>query len=269
MNYKFNFKLVLILTLNIFSLGNIISQAPATPIEITGANGASPYNSDLTEWEGSWQAPQALYDRNTYQDDPYKWYQESDNEGSTWSEGNGGYGILVIDLKQMRTLNRFRVFQMMSSDGKVTDIEIFENTSYTSSTAPLHSDNGWVSVTNGKENISDGSLYNSNTPEYVYSPTNISTSDFSTRYLKLHVYNDGSYGNTSYIEIKGIKGYYYGSGYSINYLRGEREVPTVTTDNVEQAMERASIEKGNKGAEAALAVCDMIELENEIDEIDQ
>ena len=43
----------------------------------------------------------------------------------------------------------------------------------------------------------------------------------------------------------------------------------LTTDNVEQAMERASIEKGNKGAEAALAVCDMIELENEIDEIDQ
>jgi len=35
----------------------------------------------------------------------------------------------------------------------------------------------------------------------------------------------------------------------------------LTTDNVEQAMERASIEKGNKGAEAALAVCDMLEME--------
>ena len=35
----------------------------------------------------------------------------------------------------------------------------------------------------------------------------------------------------------------------------------LTTDNVAQAMERASLDKGNKGAEAALAVCDMLELE--------
>ncbi len=32
----------------------------------------------------------------------------------------------------------------------------------------------------------------------------------------------------------------------------------LTTDNVEQAQERASTEKGNKGAEAALALCDML-----------
>ncbi|NBC25483.1 MAG: 6,7-dimethyl-8-ribityllumazine synthase [Bacteroidetes bacterium] len=38
----------------------------------------------------------------------------------------------------------------------------------------------------------------------------------------------------------------------------------LTTDNVEQAMERANTEKGNKGAEAALAVCDMLELEASI-----
>ena len=35
----------------------------------------------------------------------------------------------------------------------------------------------------------------------------------------------------------------------------------LTTDTVEQAIERANNEKGNKGAEAALAVCDMIQLE--------
>jgi 6,7-dimethyl-8-ribityllumazine synthase len=34
----------------------------------------------------------------------------------------------------------------------------------------------------------------------------------------------------------------------------------LTTDNVEQAMERASTEKGNKGAEAALSACEMLEL---------
>jgi len=35
----------------------------------------------------------------------------------------------------------------------------------------------------------------------------------------------------------------------------------LTTDTVEQAVERASNENGNKGSEAALAACDMIELE--------
>ena len=35
----------------------------------------------------------------------------------------------------------------------------------------------------------------------------------------------------------------------------------LTTDTVEQARERASESEGNKGAEAALALCDMIELE--------
>ena len=41
----------------------------------------------------------------------------------------------------------------------------------------------------------------------------------------------------------------------------------LTTDNVEQAVERASSEKGNKGAEAAHAACDMIELEYSLKEL--
>lgn len=40
----------------------------------------------------------------------------------------------------------------------------------------------------------------------------------------------------------------------------------LTTDNVEQAIERASIEKGNKGAEAALAVCDMLDLKKKMND---
>ena len=38
----------------------------------------------------------------------------------------------------------------------------------------------------------------------------------------------------------------------------------LTTDNVEQAEERASVDKGNKGAEAAIALCEMIELKHTI-----
>ena len=41
----------------------------------------------------------------------------------------------------------------------------------------------------------------------------------------------------------------------------------LTTDNVEQDMERAGIDKVNKGAEAALAVCDMLELEHSVKEM--
>ena len=38
----------------------------------------------------------------------------------------------------------------------------------------------------------------------------------------------------------------------------------LTTDNVEQARERASEEKGNKGAEAALALCEMLVIERSV-----
>jgi len=38
----------------------------------------------------------------------------------------------------------------------------------------------------------------------------------------------------------------------------------LTTDNVEQAVERASTDKGNKGAEAALSVCEMLELRHSL-----
>jgi 6,7-dimethyl-8-ribityllumazine synthase len=38
----------------------------------------------------------------------------------------------------------------------------------------------------------------------------------------------------------------------------------LTTDNVEQAVERAGIDKGNKGAEAALSACEMIELQEAV-----
>lgn len=42
----------------------------------------------------------------------------------------------------------------------------------------------------------------------------------------------------------------------------------LTTDTVEQATERAGLDKGNKGAEAALALCDMIEMDDFLRKID-
>lgn len=41
----------------------------------------------------------------------------------------------------------------------------------------------------------------------------------------------------------------------------------LTTDTTEQALERASTEKGNKGAEAALALCEMIQLKSALSDV--
>jgi 6,7-dimethyl-8-ribityllumazine synthase len=43
----------------------------------------------------------------------------------------------------------------------------------------------------------------------------------------------------------------------------------LTVDSIEQAIERAGTKAGNKGAEAALAVCDMLELEHAISNVDR
>ncbi|RMG66536.1 MAG: hypothetical protein D6722_14860 [Bacteroidetes bacterium] len=57
---------------------------------------------------------------------------------------------------------------------------------------------------------------------YISSPTAITTSDFSSRYIKIHCYNDGTQSNSSYIELKGIKGFYHNGGWSVNYMGANR-----------------------------------------------
>jgi photosystem II stability/assembly factor-like uncharacterized protein len=186
----------------------------AIPIEISGGNGANLIATALNQWTGDWQPPQAIYDRGTYLDNPDHWSQDSPDEGSTWgnSESTDGYGILVVDMQQIRNINHFRVFQMFS-DGKTTGIEIFMNTSNTGSTAPLSSDAGWVSVTSGVIAVGPGE----NNGDHISSPTAIPVTGFSSRYIKVHAYANGE----GYIELKGIKAFNYdGSTYSINYMRG-------------------------------------------------
>ena len=91
----------------------------AIPIEINGGGGASPDATDLTKWTGGWRAPQAIYDHGAYQDNPDNWINDNSDAGSTWYNPTPktGWGILVVDMQELRTINRFRVFQMFS-DGK-------------------------------------------------------------------------------------------------------------------------------------------------------
>jgi hypothetical protein len=185
---------------------------PAVPIELTSAN-APPWASDLYSWTGDWQAPQALYDRGAHQDDPSAWSQEGDNEGSTWSNPLPGqsYGVLVVDLGELRSINHFAVFQMMASDGKTTAVSVFRNSTFTGDLAPTSSGKGWKPVVT-ESPIAEGVLDSG----VVSSPTAIDVASFDTRYLMIHIFNDGTLGAGDYIELKGIKAFLDDS---INVLR--------------------------------------------------
>jgi hypothetical protein len=200
----------------LFPLQKNFAQEPATPEKISGSGGVTPYQSDLNMWTGSWQAPQALYDREVYQDSPDYWYHTSAHEGSTWYNNSSGYGILIVDLNQIRTINTFRVFQMFS-DVKTTGIRIFRNTVYTGSTIPDSGADGWEEVTAGLTTMGIGT----DNGTYISNPTDISVSDFQTRYIMMQVYNNGELGNNTYIELKGIKAFYVNEGvFSENFMRG-------------------------------------------------
>lgn len=162
--------------LSILLVPGIYAHLTATPYESYGYM-VSPYQDDLNEWTDCWKAPQAIYEGDIYQDNPNFWYSGSSSEGSTWNNNASGYGILIIDILQLREMNRFRVFQMFS-DGKTTPIEISKNTDYLSNHQPSSSDEGWVSVTNGLITIGAGT----NNTSYISNPTDISVYNFSSRY---------------------------------------------------------------------------------------
>jgi len=186
---------------------------PAIPIEIS-ASQSYPYRINLLEWYGSWTAPQAIWDRGAEQDNPNAWTQTSDNEGSTWynAQPNVSYGILVVDLKQVRQINRFSIFQMMDSDGKTTAVSIFSNPAATGDIPPFADSKGWTAVVK-KYPVGEG-INNGNS---VTGATSIVVPAFFTRYLMIYVFNDGSLGNPGWIELKGIKAF---NGESPNLLRG-------------------------------------------------
>ena len=223
-----------------FRTHDIYSTIPAIPIEITGADGVSAQYHDLDSWD-QMKAPGAVWDRNNFMDDPDNWYQTDPAEGSYWHNNPGGYGILVIDMHQVRTINQFSVFQMFF-DGKTTGIQIYKNTEFLDSRQPLSFDPGWVAVTN-IETVEQGT----NNQTYISDPTIITPTACSTRYIMLHVYNDGSYGDNDFIELKGIKAFYFnGFTYSINYLRGgDLADPTVYTEDVTDITEQTAYFTGN------------------------
>ncbi|MFM7171500.1 MAG: hypothetical protein ACKO4U_00485, partial [Caldilinea sp.] len=173
--------------------GGPSNTAPvAVPVQIAGDGGVSPYNTDLNNWLDSWQAPQAIYDQGTYANSEDYWSNLDENVGwgSTWNNNSDGIGYLVVDLLDVRTIDRFSVFQMFS-DGKTTHIQFFKHSATVS--APDYTDTGWVAVED--EHVVDAGLNDSSLGR-IASPTKISVTAFSTRFLKISVRNDGSYGDS-------------------------------------------------------------------------
>ncbi len=213
-----------------FRTHDVYSTIPAIPIEINSYGGVTiPYHN-LDNWSGM-NPPCAVWDRNNFLNDPDNWFQTDSSEGTYWHNSAGGYGILVIDMHHVTSINQFRVFQGFY-DGKTTGIQIYKNTEYLDSRQPLSFDSGWVPVTNIKT-IGEGT--NHEIDGYISNPTIITTADFDTRYIMFHVYNDGSIDNDNIlIALKGIKAYHFSrDSYSINYLRGgDLADPTVYTEDV-------------------------------------
>jgi PKD repeat protein/sugar lactone lactonase YvrE len=187
----------------------------AVPVRIGGVGGADPYRIDLNQWTGQWQAPQALYDQGPNVHNLLFWHTGIGiNAGSTWrnpnrscasNPNNCSKGILIVDLLTLRSLDRFSIFQMFSGSGKTTHVQLFRHAEL-SDTPPELLDTGWWPVRDEIVVAAGTNQHVSN--QRIADPTLLSTQPFATRYLKIMVRNDGRYGNPSWIELKGIKGFF-------------------------------------------------------------
>jgi surface protein len=194
--------------INIMRGGPSTSNPLAEVYAIDVHGNVTVYNSGTLDPDvdtyGGWRNWQCVFDRGTYQDSKLYWNNDMNTcMASTWST-NGGeddYGILLIDLKQLRTVNDVYVFQQFS-DGKTTQIQVFGNSDFTDSTQPAISSTGWTSLCT-KTNVGAGTK---NSDEgRIESPTHIDLTDMNTRYIMIYAWNDGTFGYADYIELKGVK----------------------------------------------------------------
>jgi hypothetical protein len=111
----------------------------------------------------------------------------------------------IVDLQKSVNIGALQVYQMFS-DGKVTHVEMLKHSS-TGDTWPTYWDAGWSEVVERTmveagdyvevDGLEDGSV--------VVEPTTISFSPTNARYVMFVFYNDGSYGEPSWIEVGGVK----------------------------------------------------------------
>lgn len=190
---------------------NVLRVGPDNPLAEVVAIGASgstnPADTDLTQFDGN-HPPAGLYElvttysggAYTYQNDEDRW-DKSIGGVSTWGLGDpSDYGYLVVDLTMTRKINRFSVFQTYA-DGKLTSI-VFHRHMRLNDTPPDVLDDGWAEVA-PEADVGKGRNYGG----ILVGPTKIAVTPFVTRYLRIGVRNNGTYGDASYIELQGIKAF--------------------------------------------------------------
>ena len=117
-------------------------------------------------------------------------------EGAGLPAGNRAF--IVIDLKGVRQFNTLRLFQMFS-DGKVTDAALSTSSTY-GDNWPMFDDGSWTevvprsAVTAGAESGGIGTC-----------PTVFGFTPATARYVRLDLWNTGSFGGGNYVEIAGAK----------------------------------------------------------------
>jgi hypothetical protein len=169
-------------------------------VEYSAAQGASNWlNNTLgTTCNESWRPYGTFCDEGQAANSPFLSEKSNTNSGATWNNSAGGYGILVLDLQDVKTFNALSAFQMFS-DGKLTELSMFywpEN----NSAIPASSNTEWIPLFSN-ELIGPGAQ-SGNT---VSDPTLFEFESIQSRYIMFHAYNSGIYGSNTYIEIRSLK----------------------------------------------------------------
>lgn len=151
----------------------------------------------------NWDAMQLLCDPSPTTNQVGSLTQYSEDTGYTSQiEDESSEAFIVIDLGNVYSFNKLEIYQMYGSDGKVTHAKLYAS-SNTSDTWPIQSDSSWSMVSSG--DVNEGSTQAGTGP---FTNTSATTWDFSAtkgRYVMLVFQNDGTYGDTAYIEVAGAK----------------------------------------------------------------
>jgi len=179
---------------------NPVSSWPYYIYAYSNSSANQTYYAQSINCSNNWRWEQILCDPSSRTNDLHYLTKLSQHSGLTTSNSSGREIYVVVDLGTSRIFNSLRVFQMFS-DGKVTQASLFVN-STTGSSRPSYNDSGWQLA--GQSVVGQG-INNIST---VSCPTAISLGTQNSRYVKLVFKNTGEYGNSSYLEVGGVKLFY-------------------------------------------------------------
>jgi hypothetical protein len=125
------------------------------------------------------------------------------DSGATWYYDNGiaGAGVLIIDLRAVRTIGSFSVFQMFS-DSRTVDVRVHAHDD-TLGAVPAWDDGDWTDIS-GLRSVGDGALLSNGTPHVVGAPLRIVLpSAVTTRFLRIDARAVGGI----YVELRAVKAF--------------------------------------------------------------